>query len=482
MSALDVSKYKGLTLDSRMVEPGFLFAALPGAKFDGRDFIGAAIEKGATAILAPTGTHLPAGTNDVELITDDNPRRVFSLAAAEFYADQPAYIIAVTGTNGKTSTAYFTQQIWAVLGFKCASIGTLGIQVSNANVMSEKHGGMTTPDPVSLYRELKLLQNVGIEHLSMEASSHGLDQSRLDGVRIKSAGFTSFSRDHMDYHATEAEYLAAKTRLFTQEVERGGLAVLNADIKEFEGLKKAAQSNDLRVWSYGEKGADITIKSLTSVPHGQELELGLFDKHYSINLPLAGRFQAYNALCALGLVLGEDETLADAAVKALENLNSVPGRLQLLSGHPEGAGVYVDYAHTPDAIETVLKALRPHVEGKLVCIFGCGGDRDSGKRPLMGKAAAEFSDTAIVTDDNPRSEDPAAIRAQAAGGVDGIINIEGRSNAIKHALGLLQKGDVLVITGKGHEQGQEIAGKINPFCDVMETKKHIQILKEERKS
>lgn len=483
MSAVDVSKYKGLTLDSRMVEPGFLFAALPGAKVDGRDFIDAAIKKGAIAILAPTGTVLPEGAHDdIELITDDNPRHVFSMAAADFYMDQPAYIAAVTGTNGKTSTAYFTQQIWAALGLKCASIGTLGIQVSNANVMSEKHGGMTTPDPVSLYRELKLLQNVGVEHLSMEASSHGLDQARLDGVRIKAAGFTSFSRDHMDYHATEAEYLAAKTRLFTEEVARGGLAILNADIGQFEGLKTAAQSNDLRIWSYGEKGADITIKSLISVPRGQELELKLFGEDYKINLPLAGRFQAYNALCALGLVLGEDEGRAEKAVAALEGLNSVPGRLQLLGGHPEEAGVYVDYAHTPDAIETVLKALRPHVEGKLVCIFGCGGDRDTGKRLLMGKAAAEFSDTAIVTDDNPRSEDPASIRAQAAEGADGIINIEGRSNAIKHALGLLGKGDVLVITGKGHEQGQEIAGKVYPFCDVMETKKHIQILKEERKS
>ncbi|MAE52476.1 MAG: UDP-N-acetylmuramoyl-L-alanyl-D-glutamate--2,6-diaminopimelate ligase [Micavibrio sp.] len=483
MGKIDVSRYTGLAFDSRIVEPGFLFAAFPGSRVDGRDYISAALSKGAKAVLAPVGTQLPddAGT-DVDLITDENPRRLFSLAAAEFYARQPKFIAAVTGTNGKTSTATFTRQIWAALGYKCASMGTLGVDVSGANVISEKVGGMTTPDPVSLYRDLQLLQSLGVEHLAMEASSHGLDQARLDGVRVRVAGFTSFSRDHMDYHPSEAEYLAAKTRLFSEVTVEGGIAVLNADIPEYEALKKAADGHGLTVWSYGEKGREIKLNSLTSIPHGQKLDISLFGENHSIDLPLAGRFQAYNALCALGFVLAEDKALAGQALKALGSLVSVPGRLQRVSGHPSGAAIYIDYAHTPDAIETVLKAIRPHVHGKLVCIFGCGGDRDAGKRPLMGKAAAAYADIAIVTDDNPRSEDPAAIRAQAAAGAQGIVNIEGRSGAIRHALELLEEGDVLVIAGKGHEQGQEIAGKIHPFCDTMETKKHIQILKEEKKS
>lgn len=479
---IDMTQFTGLTQDSRKVEAGFLFAALPGTKVDGRDYIKAALEKGARGILVPAGTAVEDARAIV--IEDGNPGKRFAKLAAAFYGAQPKEIVAVTGTNGKTSTVTFAQQIWSALGKKSASLGTLGVRVSGADIKIDKAGSMTTPDPVTLHRDLKTLAGHGVQHLAMEASSHGLDQFRLDGVKVRAAGFTSFSRDHMDYHKDEAEYLAAKTRLFSEVCETGGVAVLNADIPEFTALKKAAQAHGLMVWSYGEAGQQIKIIALSSVPDGQMLDLELFGKVYRVHLPLAGRFQAYNALCALGLVLCEDTAQQDKAVAALEKLTSVPGRLQSVTGHPKGAGIYVDYAHTPDAIETVLKALRPHVSGKLVCIFGCGGDRDPGKRPLMGKAAAEYADIAIVTDDNPRSEDPASIRAAAQGGApDKITNIAGRAEAIHYALSLLEAGDVLALTGKGHEEGQEFAnGRIEPFSDVEETQKQIRILKEKEKS
>lgn len=474
--ALDIKTLTGITLDSRAVKPGYLFAALPGSKVDGRDFISQAIEKGASVILAPLGTQLPQGVNDdVLLLTDESPRKRFALMAAEFYQDQPDQIVAVTGTNGKTSVVTFCQQLWAALGFKAVSVGTLGIRQSGLHLDFEDSDAMTTPDPVGLHREFKLIKELGAEHLAMEASSHGLDQYRLDGVRVKAAGFTSFSRDHMDYHATVDEYLGAKLRLFKEVVARDGVAVLNADLKEFDKIKAAADG--LTVWTYGEQGADFKIESIESDTHGQNISLEVFGEHYEFLLPLVGRFQVYNALCALGLVLAEDKSKAAKAVEALKTIKSVPGRLQLVSGHPKKAGVYVDYAHTPDAIETVLKALRPHVSGKLVCIFGCGGDRDAGKRPLMGQAAADYADIAIVTDDNPRSEDPASIRAQAAAASPKIIDIPDRRAAIKHALSLLEEGDVLAITGKGHEQGQQFADHKEPFCDVTETKKAIEEMK-----
>lgn len=476
MAALDIKTLEGLTLDSRAVKPGYLFAALPGTKVDGRDYIPQAIEKGAKVVLAPMGTTLPeAANNDVLLITDENPKKRFALMVAEFYKDQPEQIVAVTGTNGKTSVVTFCQQFWAGFGYKAASVGTLGIKQSGIHVDFENSDSMTTPDPVGLHREFSLIKSLGVEHLAMEASSHGLDQFRLDGVKIKAAGFTSFSRDHMDYHKDEAEYLSAKLRLFSEVVERGGTAVLNADIKEFDKIKAAASG--LNVWTYGENGSEFKIKSIESDTHGQHIELEVFGKHYDFLLPLVGRFQVYNALCAMGLVLSEDKARADEAIKILSTIKSVPGRLQLVSGHPKGAGIYVDYAHTPDAIETVLKALRPHASGKLVCIFGCGGDRDAGKRPLMGKAAADYADIAIVTDDNPRSEDPATIRAAAAAASPKIFDIPGRREAIKYALSLLEEGDVLALTGKGHEQGQQFATHKEEFCDVTETKKAIEEMK-----
>lgn len=472
MSGIDISSLSGITLDSRKVKPGYLFAALPGSKVDGRDFIDAAVKAGAKTVLAPNGTRVPEG---VTLIADKNPKKKLANILSEYYKSQPCRIVAITGTNGKTSTAYFCEQIWNLMGYNSASLGTLGVHVSGVNYSPKIAASMTTPDPVSLHEELSHLQEAGIEHLAMEASSHGLHQYRLDGAHVKAAGFTSFSRDHLDYHPSVEDYFAAKMRLFEEVTEDGGIAVLNADIAEYEDMKKAVQR--LKIWSYGECGEHFKIKSIQSVSHGQKVVLEVFDKTYDILLPLVGRFQVYNALCALGLVLSEDGSQVDLALEALEKLKSVPGRLQLVDGHPQKAGVYVDYAHTPDAIETVLKALRPHTQGKLVCIFGCGGDRDAGKRPLMGKAAIDNADIAIVTDDNPRSEDPASIRAQAASVSDEIINVSGRREAIKYALSLLEEGDVLAITGKGHEQGQQFADHTEDFCDAIETKKLIEELR-----
>jgi UDP-N-acetylmuramoyl-L-alanyl-D-glutamate--2,6-diaminopimelate ligase len=480
MNLLDISHITGMTQDSRAVKPGYLFAALPGTKVDGRDFIHQAVNAGASVILAPLMTTLPTGTpENVRLITDVNPKRLLAKLAAQYYGMQPSYSVAVTGTNGKTSTVYFAQQIWAALGLKSAGVGTLGVKVSGADMIFEKLGSMTTPDPIALHRDLATISRAGIDHMAMEASSHGLDQYRLDGVRIRAAGFTSFSRDHLDYHKTDEAYLLAKIRLFSEICEPGGVAVINADIPQYDVLAETAQAHDLKVWGYGHHAYDFQIVALDSVAEGMKLRLRVLGERYEVTLPLAGMFQAYNALCALGLVLAEGGVDMRAAVMALENLHSVPGRLESVSGHPDGAGVYIDYAHTPDAIETVLKALRPHTSGKLVCVFGCGGDRDSGKRPLMGKAAIENADIAIVTDDNPRSEDPASIRAQAAAASPDILNIEGRRAAIAQALSMLGKGDVLVITGKGHEQGQEFADHTEDFCDVRETQKIIKLMSSE---
>ena len=482
MDAFNIKDCKGITQDSRKVGQGYLFAALPGSKVDGLSFIPDALDKGARAVLVQSGVKLGNIRDGINVISDDNPRRRFSQMAAEYYVLQPDYSVAVTGTNGKTSTVHFARQIWAALGYKAASLGTLGVQVSGANVSIEKSGSMTTPDPVTLHQDLKTLKEAGIDHLAMEASSHGLDQYRLDGVKIRAAGFTGFSRDHLDYHASEAEYLAAKMRLFSEVCVAGGAAVLNADISEFPALEKTASDRGLTVWSYGRKGREFKILDLKSVPEGQALSCEVLGKSYNLILPLAGEFQVYNVLCALGLVLSEDQTKASEALNVLSTLTSVPGRIEFIAGHPVKAGVYVDYAHTPDAIETVLKALRPHALGKLVCIFGCGGDRDPGKRPLMGKAALDNADIVIVTDDNPRSEDPASIRAQAAAASDEIINIEGRREAIRYALSLLQENDVLVVTGKGHEQGQEFADHTEEFCDATELRKAMGILTEEKKS
>jgi UDP-N-acetylmuramoyl-L-alanyl-D-glutamate--2,6-diaminopimelate ligase len=470
LKELDIA---GLTADSRDVKPGFLFAALPGAKVDGRAYLTEAVSRGASAILAPPGTDLGAARVDangkpVRLITDSNPRRRFALMAARFYRLQPDTVAAVTGTNGKTSVAHFTQQLWQTLGQRAGYMGTLGAWGGSKLIA----GSLTTPDPVGVHRVLEDLGRAGVTHLAMEASSHGLHQFRVDGVRIAIAGFTNLSRDHLDYHGSMAAYLAAKLRLFSDVMIEGGTAVLNADAPEFPAFDAACRLRRHRVMSFGERGEAIRLLGVERQAAAQKLTLSISEQTFDVQLPLAGPFQASNAMCALGFVLASGADLK-AAVAALETLRGVPGRLEHIGNAVTHAPVYVDYAHTPDALETVLHALRPHASGKLVIVFGCGGDRDKGKRRLMGEKAAALADRVIVTDDNPRTEEPSTIRREILQGCPGAENIGDRELAIKTAIAGLNSGDVLLIAGKGHESGQMIGTTLTPFNDADVARRHM---------
>jgi UDP-N-acetylmuramoyl-L-alanyl-D-glutamate--2,6-diaminopimelate ligase len=472
-AALKEMEIAGLTADSREVKPGYLFAALPGAKADGRAFVAEAVSRGAAAVLAPPGTELGAARADthgqvIRLITDSNPRRRFALMAAKFYPHQPDVVAAVTGTNGKTSVAHFAQQLWTALGKRSGYMGTLGAWGGNKKI----DGSLTTPDPVGVHRVLEDLSRAGVTHLAMEASSHGLHQFRVDGVRVSIAGFTNLSRDHLDYHGSMAAYLAAKMRLFSDVLTEGGTAVLNADTPEFPALDAACRLRRHRVLSYGERGDAIRLDDVTRAAASQKLKLSIFGQRYDVNLPLAGRFQVSNALCALGFVLAGGAE-PKAAFAALEKLKGVPGRLEHVGSTTQNAPVYVDYAHTPDALETVLNALRPHATGKLVVVFGCGGDRDKGKRRLMGEKAKELADRVIVTDDNPRTEVPATIRREILQGCPDSEEIGDRDLAIKAAVGGLNAGDVLLIAGKGHESGQIVGATVIPFSDAEVARRHL---------
>jgi UDP-N-acetylmuramoyl-L-alanyl-D-glutamate--2,6-diaminopimelate ligase len=466
----------GLTADSRAVGPGFLFAALPGVKTDGRAFIDDALARGAIAVLAPSGTVLDRP--GVRLITDDNPRRRFARMAAAFHGNrQPDILTAVTGTNGKTSTALFARQIWGRLGHKAAAIGTLGVVAEGI----EAQGGLTTPDPVALHAALAELARLGVTHACLEASSHGLDQYRLDGARLIAAAFTNLTRDHLDYHGTMEAYAQAKLRLFAELVPPGGSAVVNADSPLAPRLAEVARARGLDLLEYGRQGRALRLIDARAEAGGQCLTLEVLGRTATVRLPLAGGFQAANALAALGLVLATGADRA-AALDALEHLDGVPGRLQLAAHHPSGAPILVDYAHTPDALETVLAALRPHVGpgGRLLAVFGCGGDRDAGKRPQMGAIAHRLADIVRVTDDNPRGEDPAAIRAAIRAACPGAIEIGDRRRAIRDAVADLRGGDVLVLAGKGHERGQIVAGQVLPFDDVAEARAAVTALGGER--
>ena len=447
----------GLTADSRLVAPGFLFAAVPGTKADGRRFIGPAIEAGAAAILAPEGTALPDGAS-AALVEARNVRAALARMAAAFYGAQPETMAAVTGTNGKTSVAHFTRQIWALLGHRAASLGTLGLMLPDGTTKPS----LTTPDPVTLQADLAALAKDGVDHAVMEASSHGLEQSRLDGVKLRAAGFTNLSRDHLDYHGTEEAYFEAKKRLFSELLPDDGTAVLNADVPQFAALAAATKG---KVFSYGRAGESLRVLRAEPSETGMTLALSVYGDPIDVELPLAGAFQSWNALCAAGLAIacGAD---TDRVLAALPKLSGVPGRLQLAGRLSSGAPVYVDYAHTPDGLDTVLRALRPHTAARLVAVFGCGGDRDRGKRPMMGAIATRLADVAVVTDDNPRSEEPAAIRAEIMAGAPGATQIGDREAAIRHAVGLLSAGDVLVVAGKGHETGQIVGDTVRPFDDV----------------
>ena len=460
----------GLTADSRAVQPGFLFAALPGTRLDGRSYIHEAVKRGATAVLAPPGTDLAEGRADsagtpIRLITDSNPRRRFALMAARFFGTQPSTVAAVTGTNGKTSVAHFTQQIWTQLGFRAGYIGTLGAFGPGLSI----DGSLTTPDAAKLHTLLSDMAQRGMTHLAMEASSHGLHQFRIDGVKIAIAGFTNMTRDHLDYHGSMAAYLAAKLRLFSDVIVKGGIAVLNADSSEYAAFESACKLRDLRILSYGQAGTTLKLAASRIDGASQLLDLVVLEKNYRVRLPLAGTFQIANALCALGFVLAGGGEPA-AAVAALEHLQGVPGRLERV-GLKDGTPIYVDYAHTPDALETVLNALRPHAAGKLAIVFGCGGDRDKGKRRLMGDVAGRLADIIYVTDDNPRSENAGAIRAEVMQGCPGAVEITDRAEAIAVAIEKLSVGDVLLVAGKGHEAGQIVGTKIIPFNDGEEIRK-----------
>lgn len=460
-SATGDPEIRSITADSRQVSPGTLFVALPGVANDGRRFIADAIGRGAAAILTDAEGAAAHAQASVPVLVDENPRRQLALLAARFHSPQPETVAAVTGTNGKTSTASFTRQIWADTGLKAASVGTLGIEGPEGL----RPGAMTTPDPVTLHRALAELAAEGIDHAVLEASSHGLDQYRLDGVRISAAAFTNLTQDHLDYHKTMAAYLAAKLRLFEHVLAPGGTAVLNADIPQFAEALAVARAAGHPVLDFGSDAKALRLVSRSGTPTGQRLELEILGRRHAIELPLVGTFQAMNALAALGLAIGTGVD-ADRAVDALTRLAGVRGRVELVATLANGAAVFVDYAHTPDGLEKILTALRPHATGKLVVAFGAGGDRDPIKRPLMGAMCRHLADVQIVTDDNPRSEDPAAIRRAVLAACPDATEIGDRAQAIAHGIGLLAAGDVFVIAGKGHEQGQTVAGVVHPFDDA----------------
>lgn len=463
----------GLTADSRQVKAGYLFAAIPGTAVDGAKFIPDAIKAGATAILANadvTADDLPDG---IHLITDSNPRRRLAKLAAQFYAPQPGTIVAVTGTNGKTSVADFTRQLWTALKTPAASIGTLGLVTNLAD--NTKMSGLTTPDPVELHATLGELKYNGIDNIAMEASSHGLDMYRLDGVSFTAAAFTNLSRDHLDYHGGMEAYRAAKLRLFEELLATGGTAVVNSGAAEFDLIANIANERKQRVIAYGLANGQIRCIKVDTLPSGFHLELDVMGERFDVDFPLPGRFQIENALCALGLVMACGAEAAQV-VPHLGNLRGVRGRMERVAVLPNGAAVYVDFAHTPDALETVLKSVRPHVQNKLHVVFGCGGDRDPGKRPMMGRTCHDFADVQIVTDDNPRSEDPAHIRAATMEGCPGGIEVASRREAIRTGLKGLQAGDVLVVAGKGHEQGQIVGDKVLPFDDASVVREEVKAL------
>ena len=454
--AVDV---KGLSADSRAVKPGDLFFALAGTKTDGARFIDSAVKAGAVAVA---GERVPSDAR-VPFVVTPNPRRALALAAARFYPRQPATVAAVTGTSGKTSVAAFTRQIWERLGHASASIGTIGLVSQKRTV----YGSLTTPDPIALHRQLDEIAGDGVTHLAFEASSHGLDQFRLDGVRIAAGGFTNLSRDHMDYHPDEAHYLAAKLRLFRDLIAPDGAAVISADHDCSQQVIEAAQTRGLRIIAVGGNadgaGEGIRLVGATVEGFAQDLALTHRGRNYTIKLPLVGEFQIENALVAAGLAIGTGSEPA-AVFEALEHLEGAKGRLERVGEH-NGAPIFVDYAHKPDALAKALQALRPYAKRKLVVIFGAGGDRDAGKRPIMGAIAAENADQVIVTDDNPRSENPAAIRAAILAAAKGATDIGDRAEAIRAGIAALQPGDALLIAGKGHETGQIVGDKVLPFSD-----------------
>jgi len=448
----------GLAADSRAVKPGYLFAALPGVKTDGARFIADALQRGAAAILAPDGS-APA-TASVPVIEDGDPRRALALIAARFFGLQTKTSVAVTGTNGKTSVASFVRQIWTGEGFKAASLGTVGL-VSPRGTEVLKH---TTPDPIELHALLARLAKDGVTHLAMEASSHGLQQRRVDGISFAAGAFTNLTRDHLDYHASVEDYFAQKLRLFTELLSKGAGAVVDVDSDAGLQVADASKARGLKLISVGRSGKTLRLVSAEIDGFGQILVVEHASERQKVRLPLVGAFQASNALVAAGLAMATGGT-ADTALPLLETLRGARGRLDLVGTARGDAPIFIDYAHTPDALAKALDALRPYVENRLIVVFGCGGDRDKGKRPEMGRVAVQKADLAIVTDDNPRSEQPAEIRRQILAAAPGALEIGDRATAIAEVVARLKRGDVLLVAGKGHETGQTIGTTVIPFCD-----------------
>ena len=447
----------GVTSDSRKVKPGFLFIAIAGNKADGGAYALKAVEAGAIAIVAE---HRPDGLPQRALFVQvGNARRTLALAASSFYPRQPATIAAVTGTSGKTSVAAFTREIWTTLGLSAASIGTVGV----VSPKGEVYGSLTTPDPVDLHRSLDELAGDGVTHLALEASSHGLDQHRLDGIRIAAGAYTNLSRDHLDYHPTLEAYLAAKLRLFTDLIVAEGTAVINVDDEHAPQVVAAAKARGLTLMTVGRQGDGIRIADVAIDGFAQRVAFAHGGHVYHVKLPLVGAFQVYNAAVAAGLAIATGAEPA-AVFAALEKLTGAKGRLEF-AGSYNGAPIFIDYAHKPDALAKALEALRPYASGRLVVVFGAGGDRDPGKRPMMGEIARNNADHVIVTDDNPRGEEPAAIRAAILAAAPGAIEIGDRAQAIRDGIMKLKSGDVLLIAGKGHESGQIVGTQVLPFSD-----------------
>lgn len=462
---LDIS---GLSSDSRKIAPGMAFVAVAGVKADGASFIADAASRNASLIVSAR----PSDIASIPTVTLGEPRRFLAIAASHLYGRQPETMVAVTGTAGKTSVASFTRQIWAQAGHAAAMIGTTGVVSPTRN----EYGSLTTPDPVSLHKLLAELAEEGVTHASMEASSHGLDQFRLDGVRLAAAAFTNLGRDHMDYHPTVEAYMAAKMRLFEVLLPKGSPAIIFADDAWSEKAIAVARAAGHDVRTVGRRGDFLSLKRVEHFRHKQVAEVHVGDDIFEVDIPLAGDFQIANALVAAGLAMSTG-VAAGQAMAALGKLQGASGRLELVGHARNGALAYVDYAHKPDALENVLASVRPFTTGRVIVVFGCGGDRDRGKRPIMGEIACRLADVVIVTDDNPRSEEPAAIRAEIMAAANCATEIGDRATAIREAVGMLASGDTLIVAGKGHEEGQTIGSVTLPFSDHAEVRKALEELK-----
>ncbi len=447
----------GFVIDHRKVAAGNIFGAFQGTRFNGEDYIASAVAAGAIAVVARPEARVEGAVH----IADAEPRKAFARLAARYFAPFPDTVVAVTGTNGKTSTVELTRQLWRMAGHRSASIGTLGVTTADDQVST----GLTTPDVVTFLMNLAGLRREGISHVAFEASSHGLAQYRIEGPSVRAAAFTNLSRDHLDYHETMEAYLAAKLRLFTEVVDADGTAVIWTDDAASATITGAARARGLNVMTVGETGETLRLVSRKTTLLGQAITVEAAGKTHAVNLPLIGAYQAANALMSAGLVIATggdaDETLGNLA-----RVQPVRGRLERAALTRTGAPVYVDYAHTPDGLKAAIDALRPHTKGRLILVFGAGGDRDKGKRPEMGRVAAEMADRVIVTDDNPRTEDAAVIRADVLAGAVGATEIGGRREAIAAAITDAQDGDVVLVAGKGHEQGQIVGDRVFPFDDV----------------